>query len=79
MRILRCGFCLEMGAVHEMFNVDDALVATRTAVEADALVELVSGMFAIRALGELEDFLGVQVDRDRQPAPSASAKRTKRW
>jgi hypothetical protein len=49
-----------------MFYVDDGLVAARTAAEADALVELVASMFAIHALGEPEDFLGIQVNRDRE-------------
>jgi hypothetical protein len=49
-----------------MFYVDDGLVTTRTA-EADALVELVVSMFAIRIRkpGESKHFLGIQVDRDR--------------
>ena len=56
----------EGGAVLAMFYVDDGLVAARTAAEADALVEMVAGMFAIRALGEPEDFLGIEITRDRQ-------------
>ena len=54
------------GAVFAMFYVDDGLVAARTAEEADALVELVASMFAIRALGEPEDFLGIRITRDRK-------------
>jgi hypothetical protein len=49
-----------------MFYVDDGLVAARTAAEADALVDLVASMFAIRALGEPADFLGIEITRDRQ-------------
>jgi hypothetical protein len=45
-----------------MFYVDDGLVAAKTAADADALVELVAGMFSIRALGEPENFLGIQVN-----------------
>jgi hypothetical protein len=55
----------EAGAVLAMFYVDDGLVAARTAAEADALVELVASMFAIRALGEPQDFLGIGITRDR--------------
>jgi hypothetical protein len=53
------------GAVLAMFYVDDGLVAAKTVEQADALVELVASMFAIRALGEPEDFLGIQISRDR--------------
>jgi Reverse transcriptase (RNA-dependent DNA polymerase) len=56
----------ESGAVLSMFYVDDGLVAARTAAEADALVELVASMFSIRALGEPQDFLGIDITRDRQ-------------
>ena len=55
----------ERGAVLAMFYVDDGLVAARTAAEADALVDLIASMFAIRALGEPEDFLGIRITRDR--------------
>jgi hypothetical protein len=48
-----------------MFYVDDGLVAARTAAEADALVEIVASMLAIRSLGEPKDFLGIQVNRGR--------------
>jgi hypothetical protein len=48
----------EKGVVLAMIYVDDGLVAARTAREADALVELVASMFAIRALGEPKDFFG---------------------
>jgi hypothetical protein len=54
------------GTVLAMFYVDDGLLAARTAPEADALVELVAGMFANCSLGEPEDFLGIQVNRDRE-------------
>ena len=55
----------EGGAVFAMFYVDDGLVAARTAAEADALVDMVASMFAIRALGEPQDFLGIRITRDR--------------
>jgi hypothetical protein len=45
--------------------VDDGLVAAKTAVEADALVDLVESMFEIRKLGEPQDFLGIHICRDR--------------
>jgi hypothetical protein len=54
------------GAVFTMIYVDDGLVAARTAAEADALVDLVAGIFEIRALGEPRDFLGIRITRDRQ-------------
>ena len=54
------------GAVFSLFYVDDGLVAARTAAEADALVEMVASMFAIRALGEPLDFLGIRITRDRK-------------
>lgn len=54
------------GAIFSMFYVDDGLVAARTVAEADALVDLVAGMFSIRALGEPQDFLGIRISRDRQ-------------
>jgi hypothetical protein len=65
------------GAVLAMFSVDDGLVAAKTAEQADALVELVASMFAIRELGEPEDFLGIQISRTWPRAPSASSKSTK--
>ena len=52
------------GAVLAMLYVDDGLVAARTVAE-DALVELVASMFAIRASGEPDDFLGIQVTQIR--------------
>lgn len=56
----------ESGAVLAMFYVDDGMVAARTADEADALVDLVASMFAIRKLGEPQDFLGIEIARNRQ-------------
>jgi hypothetical protein len=50
--------------VLSMFYVDDGLVAARTDVEADALVELVASIFEIRALGEPKDFLGIEISQD---------------
>ena len=47
-----------------MFYVDDGLAAARSDEEAEALVDLVASMFAIRRLGEPEDVLGIQVLRD---------------
>jgi hypothetical protein len=55
----------EHGATMAMFYVDDGLVAARTAHEADALVDLVASMFAIRSLGEPQDFLGIEISHDR--------------
>jgi hypothetical protein len=55
----------EHGTTMAMFYVDDGLMAARTADEADALVDLVASMFAIRALGEPQDFLGIEILRDR--------------
>jgi hypothetical protein len=52
------------GIVMAMFYVDDGLVAAHTADEADALVDLVSSIFEIRALGEPKDFLGIEISRD---------------
>jgi hypothetical protein len=49
------------GAVLAMFYVDDGLVAAKTVVEADALVDLVGSMFEIRKIGEPEDFLGIHI------------------
>jgi hypothetical protein len=54
----------ENSTVLSMFYVDDGLVAARTDVEADALVELVASIFEIRALGEPKDFLGIEFSRD---------------
>jgi hypothetical protein len=47
-----------------MFYVDDGFVATKTAAEADALVDLVGSMFEIQKLGEPQDFLGIHICRD---------------
>jgi hypothetical protein len=55
----------EGGAVLVMFDVDDGLVAAKTAAEADALVDLVGSMFEIRKLGEPQDFLGIHICPDR--------------
>jgi hypothetical protein len=54
------------GAVLSLFYVDDGLVAARTAAEADALVALMASIFAIRELGEPEDFVGIEITRDRK-------------
>jgi hypothetical protein len=51
--------------VLSLFYVDDGLVAARTPKEADALVDLVELIFAIRKLGEPADFLGIEIRRDR--------------
>jgi hypothetical protein len=50
----------ENGTVLTMFYVEDGLVAVRTDVEADALVELVASILEMRALGEPKDFLGLR-------------------
>jgi hypothetical protein len=55
----------EDGAVLSLFYVDDGLVAARTPKEADALVDLMESIFAIRKLGEPVDFLGIKIRRDR--------------
>jgi hypothetical protein len=47
-----------------MCYVDNGLVAARTAEEA-ARVDLMASMLAIRALGQPQDFLGIEVSRDR--------------
>jgi hypothetical protein len=61
----------ENGTVLSMFYVDDGLVvAARTDVEADALVELVASIFEIRALGEPKDFLASRSAGIMQPTPS---------
>ena len=54
----------ENGAVMCMFYVDDSLAAARSDKEAQALVDLVASMFAVRRLGEREDVLGIEVLRD---------------
>jgi hypothetical protein len=55
------------GTVMTLFYVDDGLVAARTAAEADELVALIGSMFDIRVHdGEPEDFVGVQISRDRE-------------
>jgi hypothetical protein len=55
----------EGGAVLSLFYVDDGLVAARIPKEADALVNLMESIFAIRKLGEPVGFLGIEVRRDR--------------
>jgi hypothetical protein len=55
----------EGGAVLTLFYVDDGLVAARTPKEANALVDLMELIFAIRKLGEPVDFLGIEIRRDR--------------
>jgi hypothetical protein len=52
------------GAVLAQFYVDDGLVAARTAKEADALVDLVESVFAIRKLKEPVDFLRIRIQRN---------------
>jgi hypothetical protein len=54
----------ESGAVLVMFYVDDGLVVTKIAAEADALADLTGSMFEIWKLGEPQDFLGVHICRD---------------
>jgi hypothetical protein len=48
-----------------MFYVNDGLVAAKSAAEADASVDLVGSMFEIRKLGKPQDFLGINICRDR--------------
>lgn len=56
----------EGGAVLAVFYVDDGLVATRTAAEADALVAMVGSIWEIKEMGEPRDMLGITITRDRQ-------------
>jgi hypothetical protein len=51
-----------------IFYVDDGMVDVRTAAEADALVDLVAGMFSIRKLREPQDMLGIEISHDRDVA-----------
>jgi hypothetical protein len=48
-----------------MFYLDDGLVAADTADEADALVDLIAGIFEIRRMGEPSDMLGIGIEHDR--------------
>jgi hypothetical protein len=50
---------------HDHLFIDYGMVAARTAAEADALVDLVAGMFSIHKLGEPQDMLGIEISRDR--------------
>jgi hypothetical protein len=52
------------GVVLALFYVDDGLVAARTATEADALVDRIALVFAIRKVGEPQDFLGIRIVRE---------------
>jgi hypothetical protein len=70
---------VEGGAVLAMSYVDDGVVEANAVEQADALVVLVASMFAIRALGEPEDFLGIQIFGTGLWAPSASSKSTRPW
>jgi hypothetical protein len=53
------------GHVMTIFYVDHGMVAVRTAADADALVDLVAGMFSIHKLGEPQDMLGIKISHDR--------------
>jgi hypothetical protein len=53
------------GHVMTIFYGDDGMVAARTAAEADALVDLVAGMFSIHKLVELKGMFGIDISRDR--------------
>ncbi len=53
------------GRVLAVFYVDDAIIAAKTAAQADAIVALIGSMFEIRSLGEPRDFLGINITRDR--------------
>jgi len=55
----------ESGETLVMFYVDDGLVASRSAADADALVRLVVTLFDIHEIGEPQDFLGIRIARDR--------------
>jgi hypothetical protein len=65
------------GTVLSMFYVDNGLVAARTDVEADALVELVASIFEIRALVELKDFLGIETSQDNSANAITIAQKSK--
>jgi hypothetical protein len=55
----------DAGSVFAMFYVDDGLVAAHTAEEADALVDLIAGIFEIRRMGKPSDMLGIGIEHDR--------------
>ena len=53
------------GVALTMVYVDDGIVAARTAVLAEAAVDLIGSFFEIRKMGEPRDFLGIDITRDR--------------
>jgi hypothetical protein len=55
----------DAGPVFAMFYVDDGLVAAHTAEEADALVDLIAGIFKIWRMDEPSDMLGIGIEHDR--------------
>jgi hypothetical protein len=61
-----------------MFFVDAGLVAARTTSgEADAHVDLVASMFSIRAFREAQDFLGIEMSRDRDSSTISTCQQHK--
>jgi hypothetical protein len=54
------------GVVLTMFYVDDGMVVTWTDEEAKGLVDLIASIFETRRLGEPQDILGIEINRNRQ-------------
>jgi hypothetical protein len=52
-------------------------VAARTSKEADALADLVKSIFEIRRYGELVDFLGIEIQRNRGASTITIAQKAK--
>ena len=54
------------GNVLAMVYVDDSLIAGKTQQELQTVVDLLAAIFEVKDLGEPEDFLGIQIVRDRK-------------
>ena len=54
------------GKVIAMVYVDDCLIAGRTVKDVQAVISLLSAVFETKDMGEPEDFLGIQIVRDRK-------------
>ena len=54
------------GRILAMVYVDDCLIAGKTSRQIEATLGIISSTFEIRDLGEPEDFLGIQIVRDRK-------------
>jgi hypothetical protein len=65
------------GAVLALFDVDDGLEAARTTKEVDALVDLLESVFEVRRPGEPVDFLGIEIQRDREAGTNTLTQRAK--